>query len=121
MAKNQIALRTEYSAYLTCFMVMVNRNQSARLILYCGGYFYLTNGAAKILVGKDTLVVVGAQPVPGLHVPDDAIIRARGAVRFLLHFSARLTGIPVADKGTARPLHATCAARLYVHGQSPCG
>lgn len=121
MAKNQIALRTEYSAYLTCFVVMVNRNQSARLILYCGGYFYLTNSAAKILAGEDTLIVVGGQPIPGLHVPDDVEIWVRCAVRFLLLAPARLAGIALANEGTARPLHAACAARLYVHGQSPCG
>jgi len=57
-------------------MVMINDTWSFSLIPYCIRYFYLTNGASRILISNEGFILINTNTVPLFKVSTVVIVWA---------------------------------------------
>ena len=102
-------------------MVVVNGNWSLSLILYCIGYFYLTNRARKILVGEECLILIDTKTIPSLEIAGVVIVWPGISEAVLVLAHARLTDTYAAIEVVSRPFFAAFWTSLCFHGYAPFG
>jgi hypothetical protein len=101
-------------------MVMINDTWSFSLIPYCIRYFYLTNGASRILISNEGFILINSNTVSLFKVSAVVIVGAFGPEAALVVAQARFTLALVAVKVLSWLLFAACWTSFSIHRYAPC-